>query len=147
MIALAIARAAAAAAAPTMGVVCVGVAHAAAPESNLRMSRPAERGTESPVCARSRKKERAGGYGQPDGGNAGATNESPAVSTELAYTLTMCLITTDPGALLASLLCVIKITDDEEPYMPLVHIGRRRGERPPPPYAYQPYHQYLLIVC
>ena len=41
----------------------------------------------------------------------------------------MCLITTDPGALLASPLCVIKITDDEEPYMPLVHMGRSRGGR------------------
>ena len=47
----------------------------------------------------------------------------------ILQTLTVCLITTDPGALLASLLCVIKITDDEEPYMPLVHIGRRRGGR------------------
>ena len=42
-------RAAAAAAACTMKVTCVGVAHVAASESNLWISRPAERGTESPV--------------------------------------------------------------------------------------------------
>ena len=53
----------------------------------------------------------------------------------------MCLITTDPGALLATLLCVIKITDDEEPYMPLVHIGRRRGGR-------ESSHKHTgLIIC
>ena len=68
----------------TMKLVCVGVAHVAASESNFCMSRPAERGTASPVCARSRKKDRAEGYGQPDGVNAGAANESPAAWTALA---------------------------------------------------------------
>ena len=65
---------AAAAAACTMKVTCVGVAHVAASESNLWISRPAERGTESPVCARSRRKERADGYGQPEGVKGAATN-------------------------------------------------------------------------
>ena len=52
-------RAAAAAAACTIKLVCVGVAHIAAYESNLAMSLPADNGTESQVCASSRKKERA----------------------------------------------------------------------------------------
>ena len=62
-------RAAAAAAACTMNVVCVAVSHVAASDSNLLMSLPADNGTESPVCASLLKKERADLYWQPVGVN------------------------------------------------------------------------------
>ena len=64
-----------------MNAVWVGVSHVAASDWNLTMSLPAYKGTESPVCASSRKKERADGNGQPVGVKAGATNTSPAAAT------------------------------------------------------------------
>ena len=67
LIAVAPLRAAAAAAAWTMKLVCVAVSHVAASDSNLSTSLPAHKGTESPVCASLRKRERADGKGQPDG--------------------------------------------------------------------------------
>ena len=85
MIAVAPLRAAAAAAAWTMNVVWVAVSHVAASDWNLTMSLPAYKGTESPVCASSRKKERADGNGQPVGVNAGATWGTSAYLLGTAY--------------------------------------------------------------